>query len=90
MKILKTDNSYYFDDNGIVAAEVTYSRAGDTMIIIDHTSVHDDYRHQGLAKKLVYEIVYYARENNLKIIPLCPFAKATFQKDDTLKDILKK
>lgn len=30
----------------------------------------------------------YARENNLKIIPLCPFAKSVFDKTQEIQDLL--
>jgi predicted GNAT family acetyltransferase len=33
--------------------------------------------------------VAFAREKNLKVIPLCPFAKAQFDKDASLRDVLR-
>lgn len=69
-------------------AEMTYSRAGDSLIIIDHTEVSDKLRGQGAGKKLVLAAVDYARKNNLKILPLCPFAKATFDRTPEIHDVL--
>jgi predicted GNAT family acetyltransferase len=34
------------------------------------------------------EAVQYARENNLKILPLCPFAKSVFDKTEEIQDLL--
>lgn len=89
MEIIKEDRRYYIDDNGVVAAEMTYSPAGDTMIIIDHTDVNDNYRGQGLGRKLLDRVVEDARKSNIKIIPLCPYAKSVFDKDESIRDTLK-
>jgi uncharacterized protein len=68
--------------------EMTYSKAGDRLIIIDHTDVSDKLRGQGAGKKMVLAAVDYARKNNLKILPLCPFAKATFDRTLEIQDVL--
>jgi len=41
-----------------------------------------------LAKKMVAQAVAFAREKNIKIIPLCPFAKKVFDKTPEFKDVL--
>ncbi|MBX2901070.1 MAG: N-acetyltransferase [Cyclobacteriaceae bacterium] len=68
--------------------EMTYSKAGSNLLIIDHTEVADKLRGQGAGKNLVLEAVAYARKNNLKILPLCPFAKAVFNRSPELHDVL--
>lgn len=75
-------------ENGEKAGEMTYSKAGDTLIIIDHTEVDPTFGGQGVGKKMVLAAVDFARENNIKILPLCPFAKAAFDKDSTIQDVL--
>ena len=75
-------------ENGAKAGEMTYSKAGDTLIIIDHTEVDAAFGGQGVGKKMVLAAVDFARENNIKILPLCPFAKAAFDKDSTIQDVL--
>ncbi|WP_325581409.1 hypothetical protein [Gelidibacter sp.] len=35
------------------------------------------------------KVVEFTRNKDLKIIPLCPFAKANFQKDTSIQDVLK-
>jgi predicted GNAT family acetyltransferase len=69
-------------------AEMTYSKAGDHLIIIDHTEVSDSLRGKGAGKQLVSDAVHYAREKNIKILPLCPFAKALFDKTLEFHDVL--
>ena len=69
-------------------AEMTYSRAGSSRIIIDHTGVPDSMRGMGVGKKLVEAAVLDARKENFKIIPLCPFAKATLEKHSEWHDVV--
>ena len=69
-------------------AEMTYSRAGATRIIIDHTGVPDSMRGTGVGKQLVAAAVADARAEGYKIIPLCPFAKATLEKHPEWQDVV--
>ncbi|WP_022698605.1 GNAT family N-acetyltransferase [Euryhalocaulis caribicus] len=69
-------------------AEMTYSRAGTSRIIIDHTGVPTAMRGMGVGEKLVRRGVEDARKEGVKIIPLCPFAKATIEKHKELQDVL--
>lgn len=69
-------------------AEMTYTHAGDTMVIIDHTYVSDALKGQGVGKQLVLAAVAWLRETRLKVIPLCPFAKSVFDRDPDLADVL--
>lgn len=66
--------------DGIRAGEMTYSRASDTLVIVDHTLVEDDFRGRGLASALVRAGVEWARAEGTKILPLCPYTKAYFQR----------
>lgn len=69
-------------------AEMTYSRAGTSRIIIDHTGVPDSMRGLGVGKRLVEAAVKDARAEGFKIIPLCPFAKATLDKHAEWHDVV--
>ncbi|MCL7987444.1 N-acetyltransferase [Sphingobacterium sp. lm-10] len=71
------------------AGMMTYSIAGKDLIIIDHTEVDSAYTGKGVGKKMLYKIVELAREKNIKIMPLCPFAASMFRKMDDIKDVLK-
>lgn len=68
---------------------MTYSIAGPALIIIDHTEVEPEYNGKGIGKKILFKIVEMAREKNIKIIPLCPFAASMFRKVEDIKDVLK-
>jgi predicted GNAT family acetyltransferase len=60
-------------------AEMAISITG-THMIVYHTEVSDKLAGQGIAKKLLAEMVDYARKHTLQVIPLCPFVKAQFEK----------
>lgn len=69
-------------------AELTYSRAGDSRIIIDHTSAPDVLRGMGLGVALVQRAVDDARREGRRIIPLCPYAKSQIDKHTEWQDVL--
>lgn len=75
-------------ENGAAAGEMTYTWAGDKMFIIDHTGVEDAFRGQNVGRRLVDAAVAFAREQQVKILPLCPFAKSVFVKDESIRDVL--
>ncbi|WP_433829725.1 GNAT family N-acetyltransferase [Flavobacterium anhuiense] len=80
----------YFEatEDGKEAGKMTYTWAGDSKFIIDHTEVSPEFNGKGVGKKLVLAAVDYARANNVKIIPLCPFAKSVFDKVEEIRDVL--
>lgn len=67
--------------------EITYTRSGDDILIIDHTGVEEKHRGQGLAAQLVEKVVEKARKDNLKIMPLCPFAKSQFDENKEYQEV---
>lgn len=75
--------------DGELKAEMTYSKAGEELIIIDHTEVDDSLRGQGVGRQLLDQVVAMVREQGKKVIPLCPFAKSVFDKDETIRDVLR-
>ncbi len=88
-QINETKNGYFRAvDNDIEVGRMTYTWAGTDKFIIDHTEVNPDFAGQSVGKKMVMEAVQYARENNLKILPLCPFAKSVFDKTKEIQDLL--
>lgn len=75
-------------DSDREAGRMTYSWAGKDKFIIDHTEVDPAFKGQGVGKVLLDAAVAYARENHLKVIPLCPFAKSQFDRRAEIKDVL--
>ena len=84
MEIQQRDNgskgAFFVEIDGEQLAEMTYTYAGPNKIIIDHTEVSEKLKGQGVGYKLVEASVAFMRDNNLKVMPLCPFANAVFKK----------
>jgi len=76
-------------ENGERLAEMSYTVAG-SRVIIDHTDVDDRLRGQGAGKQLVKAAVEWARAEQRKLMPLCPFAKSVFDKTADYSDVLAK
>ena len=88
LKINDKKGSFFIEIDGKQEAEMTFVFAGEDKIIIDHTGVNPGNEGKGLGKQMVAQAVTYARENNIKIIPLCPFAKKDFDKTPEFRDVL--
>jgi uncharacterized protein len=70
-------------------AEMTFSKAGEKILIIDHTGVPDELGGMGVGKALVEYMVMDVRERGLKVIPTCPFTNAMLRRHKEWQDILK-
>lgn len=79
---------YFLESEGGAMAEMTFSKAGEHLLIIDHTEVPDAFRGQGVGVKLVSRAVEDARASGRKILPLCPFANAQFHRHPEWADVL--
>ena len=88
VKINDKKGSFFIEIEGKQEAEMTFVFAGEDKIIIDHTGVNPGNEGKGLGKQMVAQAVTYARENNIKIIPLCPVAKKVFDKTPEFRDVL--
>jgi predicted GNAT family acetyltransferase len=73
-----------------VEAEMTYSRAGQGLIIIDHTDVPAALRGRKVGERLVRQAVEDARRDGIAIIPLCLFAKAQIDRHPEWQDVLRR
>jgi predicted GNAT family acetyltransferase len=82
------NGNFNITSEGRKVALMTFVFAGPDKIIIDHTEVSPVFNGKGLGKKLVEKAVETAREKNWKIIPLCPFAKKTFDRNPQFNDVL--
>lgn len=91
MEILNSDDGskgmFFIEQEGKRLAAMTYVWAGNKMII-DHTEIDSVLGGKGIGRQLVHTAVEYAREKNIKIMPLCPFAKSVFDKEPTYEDVL--
>jgi len=79
--------AFVWEQDGKRLAEMTYTVAG-SRVIIDHTTVDDSLRGQSVGGKLVRAAVDWARAENVRLLPLCPYAKSVFDKTPEYSDVL--
>ena len=78
---------FYVGDAENPQAEMVYRKDAKDNIIIEHTEVSDELRGKNVGFQLVHTAVEYARAHNVKILPLCPFAKSVFDKRPEFDDV---
>ena len=89
LKLKKASNGYYIGESaGSAIARITYVSKEPNIVIIDHTFVDPSLRGQGIALKLVDEMVKFARDNKKKIIPVCSYAIKVLEHDPKYNDVL--
>ncbi|WP_026837783.1 GNAT family N-acetyltransferase [Gillisia sp. JM1] len=83
-----TRGMFYFEDDKGITSELTYTKQENGILVIDHTETRSELEGKGLASMLLKRSVEYARENNYKINPLCPFAEVKFDEHKEYRDVL--
>ena len=79
---------FYAGQDGNILAEMVYTKTAGNKIIVEHTEVSDELGGKGVGKQLVKTVVEYARNNGIKIIPLCPFTKKVLDNTPEWQDVL--
>lgn len=82
--------SYFIDENGETLAEITWIKGSARHIIVEHTIVSEKLKGQGIGRKLLEKVVALARERNIKILPLCSYARTIFDRVPEFGDVLYK
>ncbi|GAM13051.1 GNAT family N-acetyltransferase [Mesobacillus selenatarsenatis] len=77
------------DSDGLEVGEVTYTRDGNKFLVINHTGVDPANRGQGVAEELVRQVVEKAKNEDLKVEPICSFAQKEFERKPEYKEVLK-
>jgi predicted GNAT family acetyltransferase len=81
------EGAFYVEQKGHRVAELVYRKERDRMII-QHTEVDESLQGKNIGFQLVEQGVKYARAANLKIVPLCVFAKKVIETHEAFHDVL--
>jgi predicted GNAT family acetyltransferase len=88
-QVRKGTNKFYIgENNDNFKAHITWVYEKENVIAVDHTFVSPELRGKQIASKLLAEVVKMAREDDLKVIPICSYAVAKLTRNDEYKDIL--
>ncbi|CAM3219628.1 GNAT family N-acetyltransferase [Filibacter tadaridae] len=78
--------AYRNEQDGKMLAEITWTLLGDVMVM-DHAFVDPELRGQNVAKSLLDHAADYARENNLKMEPVCSYVVTAFERYKEYDDV---
>lgn len=89
MNFIHESNRIYLNDeiNHMVAV-VTFPSVKEGVVNIEHTYVDNSLRGQGVAGKLMNEVVEHLRSNNLKATLSCSYAVKWFQERPEHADLV--
>ena len=79
---------FYIEENGKRIAKIQFFDSGEGTITVYHTEVDPSLRGKGIGEDLVERVVGYARDNNLRIVASCPYAKKLIERDPGLSSVL--
>ena len=82
------EGAFYIQRGSQRIAQMTYRRASEALITIEHTDVDASLSGQGVGRSLLHALVSWARTTGTKVVAQCPFAKAQFGKDASIRDVL--
>lgn len=89
MEIKRGKGKFYIgEDEHNYIAHITFKNGGNNIIIIDHTFTDPSLRGQGIAGKLMQKVIEMAREENLKVVPVCSYAVVYFKRHKEAVDVL--
>jgi len=92
MEIQHTHNDkggkFFIDEPDESVTELVYKIRDQNKMVIEHTEVGEKYEGKGIGRKLVVAAINFAREHNMKVLPMCPFAKAVMERDAAYHDVL--
>lgn len=69
-------------------SQVAYRMSGDTITFL-HTEVPKELEGQGIAKALAEVALNHARDNELQVVPLCPFINAYIMRHPEYQPLVK-
>ncbi|TNE73373.1 N-acetyltransferase [bacterium] len=84
----ETKGFFEYKKDEVLMGEISYSKVGSNLIIIDHTFVDPSLRGTGTGRALVKEVIDFAKKNDLKVIPLCPFANSIIKREPEFQSVL--
>lgn len=79
---------FFVGDKDKPIALLNYFYKTDNVLVITHTEVDSSLQGQGVGKALIEAVVNFAKQNDLKIQPLCTYASAVLIKNEVYKSIL--
>ena len=87
-KTVGTKGTFFVESDGRNVAEMVYTMSTPDRMMIEHTEVDESLKGKHVGSDLVARGVEFAREQQIRIVPLCSFARAIFKKTPEYQDVL--
>ena len=84
----ENESAFIYEVEGNKLAEMVYTMSEPSKMVILHTEVDESLKGQNMGKKLQSALVDFARTNHIKVVPVCPFARAMFRTMTAWRDVL--
>ena len=78
---------FFMERDGRRVGELTYAWRSPDQFVIDHTWVCPSMRGHGVARHLLDAAVAFARDKQVKIIPVCSYVVVMFQREASFADV---
>jgi predicted GNAT family acetyltransferase len=78
---------FFIEEEGNKVAKMTYTMKDGNMVI-EHTNVDEILRGKDIGSRLINAGVTFARNNNIKIVPVCTYAKKILERGNEYEDVL--
>ncbi|HUP01452.1 MAG TPA: GNAT family N-acetyltransferase [Gemmatimonadota bacterium] len=75
-------------ESGHGEARLEYAKAADGVLDYRSTFVPEEDRERGVGEKLVLHALDYAREEDLRVIPTCPFVRHVIEQNPEYRDLV--
>src|SRR5699024_1378912 len=88
-EIKKGDHKYFICENEEhIQVKLRYKDKESNTIIADDNFVTEEWRGEGVAGQLFNHLIDFARKENLKIIPTCPYIEKKMTRTSEYNDVL--
>lgn len=77
----RSTGTFYIKSNCEKLAYIAYQENPGNCFRLTHTFVDPSLRGQNIASKLTEEVVTYARKNEIKLVPVCPYLVQWFERN---------
>lgn len=89
MEVKHEEGIFYIGDNkDHPYTKVTYYYLHDDVIVANQTVSREEFRGQGLARKVVTALIDWARNEGMKILPECPYASKVMHENSQYSDLI--
>lgn len=82
-------NEFVLLVDGVRLGSLDFARPEAGVLRIDYVEVAPELRGSGLGRQLIEAAVEWARDENMKIVPICGYARSVITRDPAMSKLLR-